>query len=184
LLVGSSVFRFHVVFRYNGGYSDFIERCSYHSCKGVIMSEDAQPKPIKPNPLARRIAIYAAVLLVVFLLGFIPMWLKASERANNLAAAQRELRLLQMQNTLASAIIDARRAEYEPARQAASNFFTSLRAEVDRGDDSALTQPQREKVNPLFTEQDELITLLARSDPASTDRLSNLYVSYRKIMNG
>jgi Tfp pilus assembly protein PilV len=132
----------------------------------------------------QRIAIYAVVLLVVFLLGFIPMWLKANERANNLAAAQRELRLLQIQNPLASAVIDARRAEYEPARQAASNFFTSLNAEVDRGSDSALTQPQREKITPLVTERDELITLLARSDPASADRLSNLYVSYRKIIDG
>ena len=147
------------------------------------MSEKVQPKPIKPPLPVRRVVMYAAVLLVVFLLGLIPMWLKASERASNLAAAQRELRLLQMQNTLASAVIDARRAEYEQARQAASNFFTSLRSEVDRASESALTEPQREKVNPLFTERDELITLLARSDPASADRLSNLYVSYRKIMN-
>ena len=148
------------------------------------MTEDVQPGPTKPASPVRRIGIYAAVLLVVFLLGLIPMWLKASERASNLAAAQRELRLLQIQNTLASAVIDARRAEYEPARQAASNFFTSLRTEVDRASDSALTQTQREKINSLFTERDELITLLARNDPASADRLSNLYVSYRQIMNG
>jgi len=30
--------------------------------------------------------------------------------------------------------------------------------------------------------RDEIITLLARSDPASADRLSDLYVSYRKNM--
>jgi len=148
------------------------------------MSEDMRSKPITPPSRARRIGIYAAVLLVVFLIGFIPMWLKANERASNLAEAQRELKLLQVQNTLASAVIDARRAEYEPARQAASNFFTSLRAEIDRTSDSALTQPQRDKLNSLFTERDELITLLARNDPASADRLSDLYVSYRKIMTG
>src|SRR5688572_17883404 len=102
--------------------SDTAERFSYRSSKGVNMSKDVQSKPIKPSPLVRRVGIYAAVLLVVFLMGFIPMWLKADERASNLAAAQRELRLLQAQNTLASAVIDARRAEYEPARQAASNF--------------------------------------------------------------
>lgn len=148
------------------------------------MSEDAQPNPIKPSLSVRRIGIYFAVLLFVFLLGLIPMWLKANERASELAAAQREVRLLQMQNTLASAVIDARRAEYEPARQAVSNFFTALRTEIDRANDSALTQPQREKLNPLFTGRDELITLLARSDPVSADRLSELYVSYRKILTG
>ena len=36
----------------------------------------------------------------------------------------------------------------------------------------------------LFAGRDELITLLARSDPASADRLADLFVTYRKIMNG
>jgi hypothetical protein len=39
-------------------------------------------------------------------------------------------------------------------------------------------------MQPLFAGRDELITLLARSDPASAERLSDLFVVYRKIMNG
>ena len=38
-------------------------------------------------------------------------------------------------------------------------------------------------MQPLFAGRDEIITLLARSDPASADRLSDLYVAYRKVMN-
>jgi hypothetical protein len=148
------------------------------------MSEDVQPKPIKSTPLVRRVGIYAAVLLVVFALGFIPMWLKARQCAGSLAGAERQLSLARMQNNLASAVIDARRGDYEPARQTASQFFTSLREESDKGDASALTPAQREGVKPLYTRRDEVITLLARSDPASADRLSDLYVSYRQIMNG
>jgi hypothetical protein len=147
------------------------------------MSEDVQPKPVKTTPLMRRVIIYAALLLVVFLLGFVPMWLKSRECSSSLSEAEHQLTLARIQNTLASAVIDARRGHYEPARQAASNFFTSLRAETDRGDDSALSQSQREGLQPLFTGRDEIITVLARSDPASADRLSDLYVSYRKIMN-
>jgi hypothetical protein len=81
--------------------------------------------------------------------------------------------------------IDGKRilGDYEPARQAANNFFAFLRAETDRWDDAALSPSQREGVQPLYTQRDEIITLLARSDPASADRLSDLYVSYRKIMN-
>ena len=148
------------------------------------MSEDVQPKPIKPSPLIRRISIYATVLFVVFLLGFIPMWLKARQCASGLDEAGRQLSRAQIQSYLASAVIDARRGDYEPARQAASQFFTSLREEADKGDASSLTQPQRAGGQSLFTRRDEIITLLARSDPASADRLSDLYVSYRKIMNG
>lgn len=148
------------------------------------MDEDIRPKTNQSTPLIRRVAIYAAVLLVVFLIGFVPMWLKARQCAGSLADAEHQLSLARMQNNLASAVIDARRGDYEPARQAASQFFTSLRAEVDKGDASALTQTQKGGLQPLFTGRDEIITLLSRSDPASADRLSDLYVSYRKIMTG
>jgi hypothetical protein len=147
------------------------------------MSEDVQPKPVTTTPFMRRVIIYAVLLLVVFLLGFVPMWLKSRECSSSLSDAEHQLNLARIQNALASAAIDARRGDYEPARQAASNFLTSLRAETDRKDESALSQAQRDGVQPLFTRRDEIITLLARSDPASADRLSDLYVSYRKIMN-
>jgi hypothetical protein len=48
---------------------------------------------------------------------------------------------------------------------------------------SSFSQIQREGMQPLFTGRDEIITLLSRGDPASADRLSDLYVSYRQIMN-
>jgi len=35
-----------------------------------------------------------------------------------------------------------------------------------------------------FADRDEFITLLARNDPVSADRLSELFVAYPKIMNG
>lgn len=68
-------------------------------------------------------------------------------------------------------------------RRDGSIFFTSLRAEIDKGKDSALSQVQREGLRSMLISRDEIITLLARSDPASADRLSDLYVSYRKSMS-
>ena len=148
------------------------------------MNEDLQSKPIKSSSWMQRYIIYAAVLLVVFLLGLIPMWLKARTAASSLAETEHQLVLAKMQNDLASAVIDARRGDYEPARQAVSRFFTSLRTEIDNGDSSNYTEAQRNSLQPLFAGRDELITLLARSDPASADRLSDLFLAYRKIMNG
>lgn len=149
-----------------------------------MSDEEVQPVQYKSPPLLRRIVIYAGVLFVVFLLGFIPMWVKARQSANSLAATERQLTLVSLQSSLASAVIDARRGDYEPARQTASQFFTSLRAEIDKGDASSFTQAQRTGLQALFAGRDELITLLARSDPASADRLSDLYVAYRKVMSG
>jgi hypothetical protein len=146
--------------------------------------DDVQLKPAKSSSLLQRIGIYAALMLVAFLVGFVPMWLKARESGNNLAATERTLGLAQMQNNLASAVIDARRGDYEPARQTASQFYTSLRADLDKGDASSLSEAQRTAAQALFAGRDEIITLLARSDPASADRLSDVYAAYRKIMNG
>ncbi|MGB8508723.1 MAG: hypothetical protein WCD76_09980 [Pyrinomonadaceae bacterium] len=144
------------------------------------MNEDVQTPEPRPASKGRRVGIYAGVLLVVFLLGLVPMWLRARECSANLASTERQLSLARMQNNLASAVIDARRGDYEPSRQSASTFFTSLRAEVDGGDSTALTTAQKASVQPLFNGRDEIITLLARGDPAAADRLSDLYASYRK----
>jgi hypothetical protein len=111
------------------------------------------------------------------------MWLKYRECSASLSEAEQQLSLARRQNTVASAVVDARRGDYEPARQAGSDFFTSLRTETDRGNESVLSQAQRERVQALFNQRDEIITLLARGDPAALDRLSDLYVSYREIMN-
>jgi hypothetical protein len=148
------------------------------------MSEEVQPKPFKSTPAAQRFLIYAAVLLVIFLLGFVPMWLKARAANNSLLETDHQLFMVRMQSSLASAAIDARRGDYEPARQAVSQFFTSLRAEMDMGVSSSYTQAQRQGLQPLFAGRDELITLLARSDPASADRIADLFVAYRKIVSG
>jgi hypothetical protein len=65
-----------------------------------------------------------------------------------------------MNSYQSQAAIDARRGDYESARQAASDFFTALRAETDSGAASALSQMQRERVLPQLTRRDEIITLL------------------------
>ena len=140
---------------------------------------DTTTRSVALSGRAKRIGIYLGVALTFFLLGLIPMWMKAREAASQRDAAQRELRLSQMQGTLASAAIDARRGEYETARQTASDFFTALRTELDAGEDSPFSARQREATAPLLDRRDEIITLLARSDPASAERLSDLYVSYR-----
>lgn len=130
------------------------------------------------SPAWRQALVYGGALLGAFLLGLVPMWLSARATGRELAEAQRALTLSRMQNQLSAAALGARRGDYEPARQSASEFFTNVRAEIDKGDDSALSPAQRQAAAPLLAERDELITLLARNDPAAADRLSQLHVAY------
>ncbi|MFY9620611.1 MAG: hypothetical protein WAM70_15600 [Pyrinomonadaceae bacterium] len=158
--------------------------------------EAAAPKlvPVAEKPVTtrtsriqvpwRRVGIYVVVALGLVLLGAVPMWVAGWQNAAEREAAQHELRLSQLENRLSAAVINARRGDYEPARQTASDFFTSLRDQIDRDAQSDLSASQREGLKPLLAQRDDIITLLARNDPAAADRLSDIYAAYRKTMNG
>ncbi|HEY5885634.1 MAG TPA: hypothetical protein VIT88_13160 [Pyrinomonadaceae bacterium] len=154
------------------------------------MSSEQSHEPtapvIKPGPRTdarlKRFAIGALVLLIVFLLGFVPMWTSARSRARERDEARASLRISTLQNLISNAAIDARRGEYEPARQAASDFLTALQTEIDRGADSVFNESQKGSLRPLFEGRDEMITLLARGDPAAADRLVDLHVKYRQAV--
>lgn len=139
-------------------------------------------KSILQNERVRKVILYAAILLFVFLIGLVPMWITSRARARERDAALATLRISTLQNMLGNAAIDSRRGEYEIARQAASDFFTNLQAEIDRGRDSVFPDTQRTNLRALFDSRDDAITLLARSDPASADRLLVLYVKYRQAL--
>lgn len=145
------------------------------------MSESLTIKDKIKGRLAR-VAIAAAILLVVFLLGFVPMWLSAHGRAAELEKTSTKLRKAEITNLLTISIVEAKRGEYETARQTASDFFTRLRAEDEKGDAGFLTADQRPKIKPIFGNRDAVITMLAQRDPASLDRLTDLYKTYTQIL--
>jgi hypothetical protein len=147
------------------------------------MSKNWQSEPVKTTHRLRGFFIYVALLVLAFLLGLVPMWLAFRDCSSRLADADRQSSLLRMENSLASAAIEARRGDYETARQAASDFFTVLRTETSDGIDSALSEAEIASLQPLLTRRDEIITLLARGDATSADLLSDLYVSYRELVN-
>jgi hypothetical protein len=156
--------------------------------------EENASTPVRSNPFIqriaaisipwRRVALYLTLALGFFLVGFVPMWWRANQAVEQRDVAQREVRLRQLQNSLAAAMVDVQRGEYEPARQATSDFYTSLRHQIDAGDASIFNASQREKLRPLLGERDQVITLLARSDPAAVDRLFSIYSTYTKLNNG
>lgn len=131
----------------------------------------------------KRVALYATIALGFFLLGFVPMWFKTDAAIEQRNAAQRAVRLIQLHNTLATAVIDVQRGQYEPARQLTSDFYTTLRRQVDSDSGTLFTPAQREGLLSLLGERDELITLLARSDPAAIERLIQVYSTYSRVVN-
>lgn len=136
----------------------------------------------KMKSLLIKLGIVAALLSVAFLVGFVPMWLQAQQAASDHEVTKKLLRTAELRGLLTSSIVDAGQGEYEPARQEISDFFSSLRAEVNKGEDSALTVEQREKLKPIFDKRDSTVTMLAQRDQTSTQRLMEIYKSYRQAV--
>jgi hypothetical protein len=76
------------------------------------MSENWQSKPVKASHQMRRFIIYVALLVLAFLAGLVPMWLSSRECSSSLADAERQSIQVRMENSLASAAIDAQRGDY------------------------------------------------------------------------
>jgi hypothetical protein len=141
-----------------------------------IVVEKTEDEP-SSNSLTKWL-IFAGVVLLAFLVGFVPMWLSNRQLSSDLADRDKQLQRSRIQRSLAAATIYARRGEYETARQNTSSFFTEVRAEMDKGNEGVLTEQERIALNRVMAERDEVITLLSRNDPAAAERLSNVFVEY------
>jgi hypothetical protein len=144
----------------------------------------ASCEALEKSARSRRWLTGVIVIALVFGLGFVPMWLKAGRHANERDMARRDVRLLQLESVAGAAALDARRGEYEAARQSASWFFTALSTELELGAQSSLSPAQQDALKPLVAHRDGLITLLARSDPASAERLASVYLTCRQVLRG
>jgi hypothetical protein len=133
---------------------------------------------------SRRWMIWPALILVAFLLGLLPMWWSKRSVSTELDRTRIELKRQEHLNSLSAAAVYARRGEYETARQNASKFFSDMQAESDNAESKTLTPQERAQIPQLLANRDDIITLLSRADPASAERLSNMYIEYRLATGG
>jgi len=133
---------------------------------------------------SRRWMIWPALILLAFLLGLLPMWWSKRSVSTELDRTRIELKRQEHLNSLSAAAVYARRGEYETARQNASKFFSDMQAESDNAESKTLTPQERAQIPQLLANRDDIITLLSRADPASAERLSNMYIEYRLATGG
>lgn len=147
------------------------------------------PEPVNPATLSggregarvRRASLYLVALAVAFLAGFVPTWLQARMQLSETRALQVRLNVMSLENTLAAAALLAGRGEYAPARDAMTRFYSDLQVQLDHPN-SVFGPEQKEGLRVALAGRDELITLLARSDPASVERLAELYARQRPLL--
>jgi hypothetical protein len=129
---------------------------------------------MKPDRMDRRtLALVAAGLVIAFLLGFVPEWMAKRNADRDLAAARQELRLSRLQGRLGAAMAESLRSNYERSRQLMAGYFTGLQEALP----AAESQRQRAALSGILAQRDEMITLLSRAQPESSQRLMLLYTA-------
>ncbi len=109
-----------------------------------------------------------ALLVVAFLLGFVPQYLNNARASVDLQARDQQIVQLQRQATLsrlrdlASLLyLETTRKNYGIASQRASALFDLIRATINDGPDAAL----KDGLATTLAQRDEIVSKLAKPDP-------------------
>lgn len=125
------------------------------------------------------IGLGVLVALVVFLIGFLPQWSRARQRGEELERTRAELHLARLEGRLGAALTEALRSNYEKSRQLMADFFSDLQTAMGQVEDPR----RREALTGILRQRDEIITLLSRAQPESTQRLMLLYTTYHAAVD-
>ncbi len=125
------------------------------------------------------IGLVIAGFVVAFLIGFLPSWSRMRSQERELQEVRHELEIARLQGRLGAALAEAQRSNYERARQLMSDFFSGVQQNLGRVQDPA----QRQALQEILRQRDEIITMLSRAEPESTQRLMLLYTRYFAAMD-
>lgn len=114
--------------------------------------------------------IAAAVLIAVFLVGFLPQYVKANRLENELQQSRQSLAGADLRDLVGLAYLQASQKNYGLAAETASHFFSRVR-EVASG---------RKAIEDLAAGRDKITAELAKGDPAVIGDLQDLFLKTRQ----
>jgi len=108
------------------------------------------------------------------------MWIVAHKRSSEADNANRELKAVLLKSQIAAAALYGKRGEYEKSRQTASDFFNAVGSRMNSAEGAG--PGEQDALRKLLAERDDVITLLARSDPAGVEKLFTLEYQLRQAI--
>lgn len=127
------------------------------------------------TPTSRRVIGWASLLVVVFLIGFVPPYVRANRSESELEAARRQIDQLQLRDAIGHVYFEATRKNYGLAGTGASRFFNDVRQAASRAGDPA----RRASLEQVLDFRDTVTAGLAKGDPSVLDALQAVYVKTR-----
>ena len=113
--------------------------------------------------------LIAAALLAVFLVGFLPQWMKANRMESEVAQMRQRVADAELRDLAGLAYLQASQKNYGLAAETAARFFGRVR-EVGAG---------RKAVEDLAAARDRITAELAKGDAAAVGSLQDLVLRAR-----
>jgi hypothetical protein len=113
------------------------------------------------------------LLIIVFLAGFVPQYIKMKRLENDLSAAKQENALAQLRDLVGLTFLQASQKNYGLAAGTSQQFFSRTREVANRAPDIN----GRKALEDLLASQDKITAELAKGDP---EALSDLQVLFEK----
>lgn len=125
-------------------------------------------------PLPQKIAVGAAIVIVAFLLGYIPSCVSARSAEQQKAQLEYRVRLADLRDKIGMASYEVNRNNYANATEFCGSFFDGLAKLFTESRDDALKQ----KLQPTLARRDEITTNLAQADPIVKEKLAQMYATF------
>lgn len=126
--------------------------------------------------MKNKIGFGVVLLVVVFLAGLIPSYVKAHRLENELREARRESALARLRDLASLAYFQASQRDYGLASGTSTRFFDGAREAANRTPDASAKKP----LEDLLSSRDSITAGLAKGDPAVLRDLGVLFLKTRE----
>lgn len=124
--------------------------------------------------LLKKIAIAAVILIIAFLLGYVPAVLSSRATEQRNAEMGYKLKVADLGSQLAMASYEVNRNNYANAAQFSSKFFDGSPVIINETKDPTLKQ----KLQVMLARRDEITANIAQADPSVKEKLAQMYAEY------
>ena len=124
--------------------------------------------------LLKKLAIAAGILILAFLLGYVPSMISSRATEQKNVDLEHQLKAVELGSQLAMSSYEANRNNYANAAQFSSKFFDGLRETISETQEQALKQ----KLQVMLARRDEITANLAQADPSVKEKLAQMVADY------
>ncbi len=128
--------------------------------------------------MRNKIIVGAILVLIAFLAGFVPEFLKSSSAKSEIADLKHQLSeekqartVADFRNAAALLYFEVSKSNFATAGGQATKFFTDLRQFTDQA-----PEPLNQRLNRVLANRDAIIAAIARADPSSATLIQSIFL--------